>query len=256
MSRYEQLLRELEQAAAPSDVELVLRRTGAAYMFWQTWDAETVYTWERVPPGFFSMYYGLDSDRYCAVANAMRAGWICYTFGQARAELGTSAEAKDAEKIWNNFNMPDGIGIVQGVGARRSLLTLSVTGNAERLLMAHRVLFSAAAAKLDEFLAARLDTLFQASRARGLLSPAEAATVQAQIDMPHLTIREQADYLKVSVRTLQKRHADIARKLGVSSYPGAIVIALERGHAGAVGAEPGEMPEKSGKATTAPPYLR
>ncbi|HAJ18895.1 MAG TPA: hypothetical protein DCL95_02345, partial [Rhodospirillaceae bacterium] len=71
-----------------------------------------------------------------------------------------------------------------------------------------------------------------APRARGLLSPAEEATVQAQIEHPHLTVRQQASLLNVSVRTLEKRHADIARKLGVSSFPGAIVIALDHGRIG------------------------
>jgi DNA-binding CsgD family transcriptional regulator len=216
-------------------------------MFWQTWDPDTVYTWERVPPGFFSMYYGLDSDRFCAIANAMRAGWICYTFGQARAELGNSPDSKDAEKIWNNFNMYDGICILQGFGGRRSLLTMAVTGNAERLLRQYHVVFSAAAARLDELLAADLDSLFRAPRARGLLSPAEEATVQAQIDHPHLTVRQQASLLNVSVRTLEKRHADIAKKLGVSSFPGAIVIALDHGRIGASTSESGDENSKLGK---------
>ena len=98
MIRSEQLLRELEKTVDPSDVELVLRRAGATHMFWQTWDPDTVYTWERVTPGFFSMYYGLDSDRFCAIANAMRAGWICYTFGQARAELAIVPIAKTLKR--------------------------------------------------------------------------------------------------------------------------------------------------------------
>jgi DNA-binding CsgD family transcriptional regulator len=215
-------------------------------MFWQTWDPDTVYTWERVPPGFFSMYYGLDSDRFCAIANAMRAGWICYTFGQARAELGNSPDSKDAEKIWNNFNMYDGICILQGFGGRRSLLTMAVTGNAERLLRQYHVVFSAAAARLDELLAADLDSLFRAPRARGLLSPAEEATVQAQIDHPHLTVRQQASLLNVSVRTLEKRHADIAKKLGVSSFPGAIVIALDHGRIGALSSDTLDEADKRG----------
>jgi|TARA_R110000765_G_scaffold424696_4_gene536104 hypothetical protein len=215
-------------------------------MFWQTWDPDTVYTWERVPPGFFSMYYGLDSDRFCAIANAMRAGWICYTFGQARAELGNSSDSKDAEKIWNNFNMYDGICILQGFGGRRSLLTMAVTGNAERLLRQYHVVFSAAAARLDELLAADLDSLFRAPRARGLLSPAEEATVQAQIDHPHLTVRQQAGLLNVSVRTLEKRHADIAKKLGVSSFPGAIVIALDHGRIGALSSDTLDEADKRG----------
>jgi hypothetical protein len=246
MIRSEQLLRELEKTVDPSDVELVLRRAGATHMFWQTWDPDTVYTWERVPPGFFSMYYGLDSDRFCAIANAMRAGWICYTFGQARAELGNSPDSKDAEKIWNNFNMYDGICILQGFGGRRSLLTMAVTGNAERLLRQYHVVFSAAAARLDELLAADLDSLFRAPRARGLLSPAEEATVQAQIDHPHLTVRQQASLLNVSVRTLEKRHADIAKKLGVSSFPGAIVIALDHGRIGALSSDTLDEADKRG----------
>ena len=176
----------------------------------------------------------------------MRAGWICYTFGQARAELGNSSDSKDAEKIWNNFNMYDGICILQGFGGRRSLLTMAVTGNAERLLRQYHVVFSAAAARLDELLAADLDSLFRAPRARGLLSPAEEATVQAQIDHPHLTVRQQAGLLNVSVRTLEKRHADIAKKLGVSSFPGAIVIALDHGRIGALSSDTLDEADKRG----------
>lgn len=228
MIRTEDLLRDLDSAVDPSDVEIVLRRAGSTHMFWQTWDLTTVYTWDRVPPGFFSLYYGLDSDRFCAIATAIRSGWISFTFKQARDVLGKDHSSKDAEKIWTNFGMLDGVCMMQGFGSRRSLLVAATSGNAERMLDDMQVVFAAAAAKLDMLLRDRLGTLYQASRSRGLLSPAENAVIRAQIDYPQFTIREQANLLKISPRTLQRRHADIAKKLGVSTFPGAIVVALER----------------------------
>jgi len=219
-------LREVSNAATPSDVEHVLRRLGVVHLFWQTKDSENLYTWERVPAGFFSMYYGLDSDSHCAIANALRRGWVCFTFGQARKALGGSKNARDAAQIWTNFDMPDGLCVVQGYGESTSLLVAAVKDGAERLLEQYQPLFAAAAARLDMILRDRKELLYIASRKRNLLSPAERAVVQAQIDYPHFTVREQADLLGISPRTLQRRHGDIAKKLGVSTFPGAIVVAL------------------------------
>lgn len=220
--------RQIAQATDPTGVETVLRRAGAVHLFWQTSCPEYLYTWDRVPQGFFSMYYGLDSDRYCAIANALRSGWVCFTFRQAREALGGTDEARDAERIWTNFDMADGLCVVQGYGSRRSLLLVSVRDGAERLLETAQPLFAAAAARLDLLLRDRLDVLYKASRKRRLLSPAEMKVVRAQIDFPRLTMGEQAQMLGISPRMLQKRHRDISKKLGVSSFHGAIVIALDR----------------------------
>lgn len=230
MIRSGELLCDLDNAVLPCDVETVLRRIGATHMFWQTWSRDTVYTWDKTPPGFFSLYYGLDSDRFCAVANALRGGWISFTFAQARVELGTTAESRDAQTIWNNFDMPDGLCVQQGFGNRRSVLMVATkAGEAHRLLHDHQMVLTASAARLDMLLRENLADLYKIPRRRGLLSPAEAAVVRAQIDYPFMTLKEQAAHLKISPRTLQKRHADIARKMGVSTFPGAIVVAIERG---------------------------
>ena len=223
------LFQSIYQACDPSDVEIVLRRMGVTHMFWQAWGPEMLYTWDRVPPGFFSLYYGLDSDRHCALANASRAGWICFTFDQARDAFGKDQDACDAATIWTNFGMPDGVCTVHGYGDRRCVLVTAVEkGLGGKLIADYQPLLAAAAARLDMLLRDKLDTLYKASRLRGLLSPTEVATIRAQIDFPHFTARQQADYLKVSPRTLQSRHANIARKLGVSTFPGAIVVALRQ----------------------------
>jgi DNA-binding CsgD family transcriptional regulator len=228
-----QVFRSILMATDPAEVEVELRRAGAIALFWQTWTRDHLHTWDRLPPGFFSMYYGLDSDRHCAIANAIRAGWLAFSFKQARAHFGQTSESRDAEQIWTNFGLRDGLCVLTGFRDRRSLTLIATRdGEADRLLADHHPMFCAAAGRLDMLLRDRMDALYKASRKRRLLSPAESAVVRAQIDFPHLTVREQADILGISPRTLQRRHADIARKLGVSTFPGAIVIALDHARRG------------------------
>jgi DNA-binding CsgD family transcriptional regulator len=209
------------------EVHRTLKAVGMPWLFWQVYRPETVGTWDRFPTGFFEHYYGTDADRNCAVANAVRDQWALFTFGEAREWGGDSPEAHAAERVWTAFGIRDGIVLQGGRGPRRSITVIGLdrSEGAARLVETYGDALSAAAARLDRFLL-ESDALIEISRRSVPLSEAMQAVLRIQIEHPEMTAQEQADALDISPRMLEKRHAQIAKRFGVSSFAGAVAMAV------------------------------
>lgn len=201
---------------------------GFQHLFWQRFDPHIVATWDRFPAGFFEHYYGTDADRECSIAKAVRARWACFTFAEARAYFGRESDAaRLAERVWDSFGVRDGVVISSG---RQSIDTVTVfgfetPGATARLPDWSAALLSCAASKLDSLLL-EADDLIPIPRQPMQLSPAMRAVLQVAIDHPTASLDAQAAMLEISRRMLEKRHGQIAKRFGVSSFAGAVAIAV------------------------------
>lgn len=221
------LLDSLAAAPTPEAVQRTLAAIGLPYLFWQMYEPETVQTWHRFPSGFFAHYYGVDADRDCAVANAVRAHWGLFPFDEARRRLGGCGAAKAAERVWEAFGIRDG---AVAPGGRAGVRTISVfgvdrAGGGRALIERNAGLLALAAARLDDLLMKRRAALIPIPRAPIDLSDAMKAALRVTIEHPAQALSDQAALLGISPRTLERRHRQIARRFGVSTYAGAIAVA-------------------------------
>ncbi|MEQ8604331.1 MAG: hypothetical protein RIB45_13530 [Marivibrio sp.] len=209
--------------------EAIVRAFGARYVVWQRFDPDFVRTWDRFPSGFFEHYYGTDADRDCAVAKAVRLRWPVFSFSDARAQIDRPQTAPPlAVRVWEAFGIRDGVAIT---GGRRNVDTVTAIafddgGDAKRLRPADESVLRYAAALLDQFLLEADEQLVSTSRAPASLSQAMRAVLQVAIEQPGASRAEQAAMLGISPRMLEKRHSQIAKRFGVSSFAGAVAKAV------------------------------
>lgn len=199
---------------------------GILYLFWQRYEPETVATWDRFPAGFFAHYYGTDADQDCAVAQGVRAGWQIFAFEEARASLGDSVAAREAERVWDAFGVADGLVVPGGHGTTRTITVVGFTqtGRARAMIAGQGPALRYLAGQLDQFLMGS-DMLVRIPRQLIPLSDAMREVLRMQVEHPGLTAEEQARALDISPRMLEKRHKQIAKRFGVSSFAGAVAVA-------------------------------
>ncbi len=222
------IVRQILRASSASEVAMALRRIGFRQLFWQTWLPHIVRTWDAMPEGFLEHYYGTDADQHCAVAWAIRRKWVSFTFAEARRKLGRSREARAAERVWQAFGVCDGAVLMTGRGACPSATILTTDRDAEPLLARYGEAIALAAWRLDRMLTDH-DGLTAIPRVLLPLSDKQRAALRVQIEHPELSFVEQARQLGISPRMLEKRHAQIARRFGVTSFTSAVVKAVRGG---------------------------
>ncbi|MBP5857538.1 hypothetical protein KAJ83_11000 [Marivibrio halodurans] len=220
----------LAEVAAAHDVEALhhaLLASGIPFLFWQRYEPDTVATWDRFPAGFFAHYYGTDADQECAVAQAVRANWQLFAFDQARAALGAGGGAKAAERVWRAFGVADGLVVPGGLATTRTITVLGFPrdGRARAMIAGQAAALRCLASQLDRFLMDS-DILVRIPRQLIPLSDAMRDVLRIQIEHPGLTAEEQANALGISPRMLEKRHKQIAKRFGVSSFAGAVAVAV------------------------------
>ncbi len=218
------LIAAIRAAQAPVELRQVLRTVGIPWMFWQHWLPDAVRTWDGFPPGFFEHYYGMDADRDCPIATAIRRGWQTFTFGEARATFGHTKGARESEDVRNAFGVKDGAIVAGGRAMERSILCVAGPEPMGQWFLANRDVMAVAAVRADALL---LDHpgLTEIPR-RGIpLSPKQRETLRMHIRHPELPFATQAEKLGISRRMLEKRHAQIAERFGVTSFASAVAIA-------------------------------
>lgn len=214
----------------PDEVRVAIERAFAVrHMVWQRFDPDVVLTWDRFPSGFFEHYYGTDADRDCAIAKAVRARWTFFTFAEARSHYDRDEAAPPlAARVWDAFGMRDGVVVA---GGRRNIDTVTAFAfdaalATARLTPDDEAVLRYAAALLDRFFMNSDEELAAIPRKPMQLSPAMRAVLQVAIDHPTASLDAQAAMLEISRRMLEKRHAQIAKRFGVSSFAGAVAIAV------------------------------
>jgi hypothetical protein len=138
-------------ADSPGEIARVLGRLGFKWCFWQSWETETVVTWDAMPKGFLEHYYGVQADRFCPVAVGIRRRWQDFTFSEARRQL-AGLHARDAERVWEAFGVTDGAVLFGGRGQNVSALILTSDKPVESAFMRFRAALSIAAVRMDELL--------------------------------------------------------------------------------------------------------
>lgn len=219
------LIRQFLAARDARDVARIAHAAGFHRLVWQSWRPGHVLTWDALPEGFFQHYYGVDADRHCAVANAIRANWHSFTFAQARSAFGARPGAADAERVWRAFGIEDGIVVVGGEARRKyigAFMTPRPIGEEARGRAIESL--TLAAQRLDTVLM-RDEDYVAIPRPPVVLSPRQLDVLNAQIEHPHLGFEEQARLLGISPRMLARRHQQIAQRFGVSSFAGAVARA-------------------------------
>lgn len=214
-------------ADSPAAIARLARNIGFRWCFWQTWEPETVHTWESMPSGFLAHYYGIQADRFCPVAVAIRRRWQTFTFREAR-ELLISPYAEETRRVWSAFGIEDGAVVFGGRGAGVSALILCADKPVESTFLRFRAALSLAAVRMDELLR-RHPGLTAIERDFIRLTEKQLAVLRVQIDHPELSFAEQAELLAISPRMLEKRHRQIADRFGVSSFTAAVAKALADG---------------------------
>lgn len=214
-------------ADSPAAIAHLARTLGFRWCFWQSWETQTVRTWEAMPSGFLAHYYGIQADRFCPVAVAIRRRWQTFTFRDARAML-TAPYAEETRRVWSAFGIEDGAVIFGGRGPSVSALILCGERPAESTFLRFRAALSLAAVRMDELLRDH-PGLPEIQREFIRLSEKQLAVLRVQIDHPELRFGEQADLLAISPRMLEKRHRQIAERFGVSSFTAAVAKALADG---------------------------
>lgn len=219
------LVRQVLAARDPDAVARIARTAGFHRLVWQSWEPGHVLTWDALPEGFFQHYYGVNADRHCAVANAIRNNWHSFTFAQARAAFGARAGAADAERVWSAFGIEDGIVIVGGAAGRKYIGAFMAPAALPADMLDRSVAWlTLAAQRLDAVLMHAGDYV-AIPRPPVLLSPRQLDVLTMQIENPDLGFEEQARRLGISPRMLARRHQQIAERFGVSSFAGAVARA-------------------------------
>ena len=220
------MLARMTAASSPDALHQALIDVGVLFLFWQQYEPETVATWDRFPAGFFAHYYGTDADQDCAVAQAVRAGWQTFAFEEARAELGESDAAKAAQRVWEAFGVADGLVVPGGHATTRTITVVGFTqpGRARAMCAGQGPALRYLSGQLDHFLMGS-DRLVRIPRQLIPLSDAMRDVLRMQVEHPGLTAEEQARALDISPRMLEKRHKQIAKRFGVSSFAGAVAVA-------------------------------
>ncbi len=180
-----------------------------------------------MPSGFLEHYYGTNLDQPCAVAEAIRQHWQCFTFAEARHRFNHRPQAKKAEDLYRAFGMNDGAVFYSGKGEENSTLVLCTSGSAAEIMEGIEPLLAAAAWKIHNLLNGHPD-LLPISRTLVELSPKQLEVLRVQIENPKLSFDQQAKLMGVSRRMLEKRHRQIAERFGVSSFASAVTIAVKQ----------------------------
>lgn len=220
-------LRAAASAEALSDAPATA--FGARRLFWQRFEPDVVQTWDRFPAGFFEHYYGTDADRECAVAKAVRARWSIFSFQEARAQFDRPGGGADlSRRVWEAFGVEDGVVVA---GGRRDVDSIVVfgleeAGSGARLIASAAPALRFAAALFDGFLFGAEDQLIAIPRRPVTLSEGMQAVLRVAIDHPTASLQEQAALLEISPRMLEKRHRQIAKRFGVTSFAGAVAVAV------------------------------
>ncbi len=214
-------------ADSPASIVRTVKAVGFKWAFWQSWEPEAVLTWDAMPDGFLEHYYGIQADRFCPVAVAIRRRWQNFTFSEARGTL-TGPYANDATRVWEAFGVKDGTVIFGGRGQNVSALILTSDKSVDSLFMQFRAELSIAAVRMDELLRGH-PGLTRTARDFINLSDKQMEVLRIQIDHPELSFQEQAKLLDISPRMLEKRHQQIAKRFGVSSFTAAVAKAVADG---------------------------
>jgi len=214
------------KAKSVAELLAFFRGFGFSHLLWQLRTADTLFTWDAMPPGFLEHYYGTQMDQPCAVGEAVRQNWQNFTFADAQRQFSHRPGAKDAENVWRAFGVSDGAVFYSGWGEERSMLGLCTSADAMTILEGREPQFIVAAWKLNQLLIGD-PGLMPIPRALVQLSPKQLEVLRVQIENPELTLPQQASLLGISRRMLEKRHSQIAGRFGVSSFTSAVMIALK-----------------------------
>lgn len=216
------------KADSPAEVARIGRGLGFNWCFWQAWEPEEVLTWDAMPEGFLEHYYGTQADRFCPIAVAIRRRWQNFTFREARKALGNGPYVDDTVRVWEAFGVRDGAVIFGGRGSNVSALILAADRSVEASFLRFRAELSIAAVRMDELLRNH-PGLTRIDREFTKLSDKQLDVLRIQIDHPELTFTQQAELLKISPRMLDKRHQQIAKRFGVTSFTAAVAKAVADG---------------------------
>lgn len=222
----------LDEAVNCSDLDELskLAHKHKFHFFWQKQLPESVQTFDHMPKGFFTQYYGDDLDLRCPMAWAFRSRiWPVFSFGQARSDERFRSYDPDgvSTALWEGLGIQDGLLLLSG---RPGLDSFSVFALNYKVLDAQKesLPFIVLTHKLDDWLENSLE-LNYVKREFSSLSPKESETLKIQIDYPQLSIGEQAKRLGISELTLLSRHERIAKKFKVNRYVGAVLLAERTG---------------------------
>ncbi|NQU57685.1 MAG: hypothetical protein HQ513_10650 [Rhodospirillales bacterium] len=225
-------LSKLTSAKEPQEIRDVLLALGFNGLFFQRWRPGVIENWEgSLPAGFLEHYYGLFLYRNCPVAHAIHRWRRDYTFAEVReANLSTRCEVTDAKKVWDSFDLKDGVVLLTGRENEtgKSACILTCAGPAEPLFARFGPLLALAARRLDILLTDHSE-IQEVTRSDPELSKTQELVLRIQIDNPNLTYDQMAASLGMSVRALQAHHKRIAKKHNVSSFTSAVVEAMHSG---------------------------
>lgn len=222
-------LTQMIECESVEDFNLIADEYGFKY-FWQRQSSSDVFTYDRTHSNFFDEYYDEEVDLICPAAWAFRSRrWPIFTLTQAReSSLFNGLDPNNLSTIvWSKAGILDAVVVLSG---RSGCESFAVFGFSEKIDNAEALtvpLFSITR-KLDEWLLDS-DNLRVTPRSFKNLSEKEVHTLKSQVCNPHLSLKEQAEDLGISEKTLQERHKRIARKFGVKRFAGAVIIADRSG---------------------------
>lgn len=203
-----------------------LQDIGFEHILWQLRSPEFLYSWERMPSGFLEKYYESQLNQTCAIAEAIRQWWQVFTFLEACLHFSDDPKFKEAEVFWKSYGIKDGVVYFSGRCNDESSLVLFSKQEVAPILRKWGPHLAVVSWKFHELLLGSPE-LKRISRTVVELSPKQAEVLRLNIRHPEMTMVEQAEYLQISPRMLEKRHKQIARKYGVSNFASAIAKAIK-----------------------------
>lgn len=224
------LISRLLQSSDPLEIHDILLGLGFNGLLFQRWYPEEMDNWEpSLPEGFLEIYYGAQVYKDCPVARAVHSFTRDYTFTEARAAFtGGMPEAERANKLFEQFDLNDGVVLFTGTNKMRSAVILTTEKVADPLMREFGGLLALGARQLAQQLHPRHDLLSRISRDDPKMSNLQNKILQMQIDHPEMSNQEMANALNMSPKTLHAHHKKIAKKNGVTTFAGAVLKHLQQ----------------------------
>lgn len=204
-----------------------LRKEKNILFYWQEQTTETVFTYDRMPEGCISTYYGSDIDLLCPGAWAFRKRiWPAFSFEQARQseEFKDYDPKKEGEAHWNSFGIKDCLLILSGTPELDSFASFSFDfyfPDPQKNCLPYIALTH----KMDKWFNKHPE-LAPYKREFSGLSTREKEVMTLTLKNPNLSAEKQAKILGISLNTLKGYRDRIAKKYGVSSFSNAVTKAM------------------------------
>lgn len=193
--------------------------------YWQKQETDFVYTYDKMPSGVMSRYYGSDIDMVCPGAWAFRSRiWPVFSFKQALdSPLFSSYDFEQVSlNFWKSCGVSDFLCVLSGQPGLNSFSFFAfdkIIDNPVDVSLPYIALTR----KMDVWLNEHID-LKPYSREFSGLSSSEKDVVRLQVNDPSLSQKEKALMLNISVQTLRAKEKRIAEKFGVTSFSSAILL--------------------------------